>query len=110
MSQELAAILGIKKAPLIAGFIGAILSLYFIKNLTRTKAAVAVIGGAACAAYLTPWIIVWFGLRGSEEAESAAAFLIGILGMNIIGGVFFIGEQFKNNPIEFFTKIFKRKA
>lgn len=104
MSQELAAILGAKKAPVIAGFIGAILSLYFIKDLTRTKAAVAVFGGAACAAYLAPVLIAWFGLQGSEEAESGAAFLIGILGMNIIGGVFYIGEQFKSNPFQFFKR------
>lgn len=90
-------IIGTKISAIIAGFIGAIVSLRMIRDLTPMMAITTIIGGTACAAYLTPLVVVYAGLSGTE-LESALAFLTGFCGMNALAGIFKISERFKANP------------
>lgn len=74
----------IKYGAVIAGFVGAILSLSFLKNLTRTSAFVAVAVGFFSAFFLTDFVIAYFELRGGNDARNGVAFLIGLMAMNLI--------------------------
>lgn len=71
----------------IGGFIGAILSLSFIKSLTRSQAVVAVVTGFACSVFTTPLTIAYFGLPTDDHSRYGVAFLIGLLAMNVIPGI-----------------------
>lgn len=90
--------LGIKADATIAGLIGGVISLSFLRDLTPFKAFLAILTGSACAAYLTPLVVVYFRL--GESGEHAAAFLTGLLGMNILAGLFKLSERFRNEPIK----------
>lgn len=71
----------------IGGFIGAILSLSFIKSLTRGQAVVAVVTGFACSVFTTPLTIAYFSLPSDDHSRYGVAFLIGLLAMNVIPGI-----------------------
>ncbi|MCH2165925.1 MAG: hypothetical protein MK098_14960 [Marinovum sp.] len=90
--------LGIKLSAVLAGLIGGIVSLSFIRNLTPLKAVFATLTGAASAAYITPLIVNGFEL--GHELEHAVAFLTGLLGMNILAGIFKLSERFQQKPLE----------
>ena len=90
-------IIGAKFSAIIAGFVGGVVSLAMIRDLTPKVAVTTVIGGTACAAYLTPLIVAYFDLGGSE-LENALAFLTGVCGMKGVAGVFKLSERFRVNP------------
>ena len=90
-------LIGAKISAIIAGFVGGVVSLAMIRDLTPKVAITTVIGGTACAAYLTPLIISYLNLSGSD-LENALAFLTGVCGMNGVAGVFKLSEKFKANP------------
>jgi fructose-specific phosphotransferase system IIC component len=80
MIEQLAAALGVKKAGLIAGFIGALISLKF---LTETKTwparVIMALCGTLCAAYVAPGVAEYF--KWSDRVEGALTFAIGLFGM-----------------------------
>jgi hypothetical protein len=96
-------VLGVKAGAVVAGFVGGVVSLSLIRNLTPLSAVGTVLGGTACAAYLTPIVLEYTGLNGSME--HALAFLLGIVGMNGVAGVFKISERFKSQPIDTITTL-----
>lgn len=86
MLDQLAAILGVKKIGLIAGFIGAMISLQFVTEAKTWPARILMaLCGTMCAAYITPGIADY--LSASERVESALAFAIGLFGMTAAGAV-----------------------
>lgn len=92
--------LGIKLSVIVAGFFGALVSLSFIRDLTRYQMLAAVGVGTISANYLTP---VFHGaavhyLGASQDAEGAAAFVIGVTAMNIIPAMLKLSENFKRSP------------
>lgn len=76
-----------KYGAVIAGFVGAILSLSFLKGLTRKEAVVAVLTGFASSVFTTPFVVAYFGLPSDVESRYGVAFLIGLLAMNLIPAV-----------------------
>lgn len=88
---------GIRLASLVAGLAGGILSLSMLPRLTFRKALTAVFGGAACAAYVTPLAVEYLGIA-SRNLENGMAFGLGVVGMNILGGVFALSERWRDNP------------
>ena len=76
-----------KYGAVIAGFVGAILSLSFLKGLTRKEAVVAVLAGFASSVLTTPFVVAYFGLPSDVESRYGVAFLIGLLAMNLIPAV-----------------------
>lgn len=74
---------GLKWAPLAAGFVGALISLKFIEGLNMLQRATTVLAGALVAAYSTPLTVELLSL--SPKMESAIAFLGGLFGMSIAG-------------------------
>lgn len=75
----------------IAGFCGSILSLSFLKGLTRMQAIAAVATGFGCAYYWTMplawWLSTQYQMPTDERFLYGTAFTIGLLAMNIIPGV-----------------------
>lgn len=70
-----------------AGFVGAILSLTFLKDLTRFQAMTAVVIGFSCSIFTTPLTIAYFALPTDSASEYGVAFLIGLLSMNIVPAI-----------------------
>ena len=98
--------LGIQVSSVIAGLIGGILSLSMLPRLTFRKAITAVIGGAACAAYLTPLAVEYLGIA-SRNLENGLAFALGVAGMNVLGGIFKLSERFERAPEDTINKLRK---
>ncbi len=93
------AVYGVKLASLIAGFAGGVVSLGFVRQLTKTQSALAVFTGAATAAYGTPVITHFISVN--SEYEFSVAFFVGLTAMNIIPGVIELSRVFKRNPTKF---------
>lgn len=92
---------------LVAGLFGGIATLYNAPKVTIKVFLIAVSGGALLAGYLTPFVSDVLNL--SDNIESGLAFLIGVFGMNIIGGIFTISQRFKKDPIDTVKSIKKVK-
>ena len=95
-----------KYALFIAGFIGALLSLSFVKVLEPRHVYVSVATGSASAHYGTPILGYLLGLPPS--ILPGVAFLLGLMGMNLIPGLLKVSEEFSKNPIRFIKSIIKR--
>jgi uncharacterized membrane protein YeaQ/YmgE (transglycosylase-associated protein family) len=95
--QELWSALEIKVSTTVAGLIGGILALSMMPKLTFRKAVTAVIGGAACAAYATPLAVYFFSIE-NRNLENALAFVMGVVGMNVLGGIFTLSERWRRAP------------
>lgn len=90
---------GVKFAALLAGFAGGVVSLSFVKELTRAQAVLSVFTGTVTAGYLTPWLLHYLSL--SPELQNSAAFVVGLSAMNIIPGLLKLSEIFKRDPRSF---------
>ena len=77
--------LGLKWLTLIAGFLGAVISLKFIEGLSVRQRASTVVAGALVAAYCTPLAVELMGM--SAKLEAPVAFLGGLFGMSIAGAM-----------------------
>lgn len=71
----------------LAGFAGAVLSLTFLRGLTRKQAAAAVVTGFLSAIFTTALVVQYFKLPTDADSQNGVAFLIGLLAMNIIPGL-----------------------
>ncbi len=95
-------ILGVKYAALVAGFAGGVVSLAYLRELSRAQMVLAVLSGAACAGYLTPVAIPLIagaiGVAATPALENAAAFLVGLTSMNLIPGLMHLSERFRRDP------------
>lgn len=90
-------ILGVKYAALVAGFAGGVVSLSYVRPLTRLQSAMAVLSGALVAAYGTPVAVHYLGLAGNP-LENGIAFGLGLTAMNIIPGILALAERWGRNP------------
>lgn len=95
-----AGIIGIKYGSLLAGFLGGVISLSYMRELSPWQMALAVLAGTLTAGYLTPLGMFWLG-GVPAEAENAIAFLVGLTSMNIIPGVIKLSAAFRNKPTAF---------
>lgn len=89
--------LGLEPAIVVAGVVGSVVSLSMIRNLSLTGAMGTILGGTACAAYLTPLVVEYTKLTGASE--HALAFFLGVCGMNAVAGLFKVSEKFKADPV-----------
>lgn len=95
------AYLGVKLASLVAGFAGGVVSLSFVRELTKLQAALAVLTGALCAGYLTPVLGLYLP---PAVPEPTLAFLVGLTAMNIVPGLIRLSELFRRDPLKFVGK------
>lgn len=87
-----------KYSVTIAGFWGSILSLGFLKDLTRLQAALAVFTGLGCSTYWTQPVAGWLSrtyiIPLDDSFLAGVAFTIGLLAMNVIPGMKAFAERF----------------
>ena len=98
-STAVGSFLGVKYAALIAGAVGAILSLRYIDDLSMFGRILAVVTGTVTAGYGSPAIAQWLGL--TQPTENAIAFVLGLTAMNIIPGLMRLSERFATDPLSF---------
>lgn len=73
------------KAVVIAGFVGSVLSLAFVDQMTKRQRIVAVISGMVMAHYLAPMIAFLFN---EEKYQETIGFLVGLFGMSGVAAIF----------------------
>lgn len=96
--------LGIKLPVVIAGFVGSLAALPYLNAKTPLQKLSCLVGGTASAAYLTPLALVFFSTP-TQALHGGLAFVMGIVGMNIIGGIFKVSDKFKNEPLVILNKL-----
>ena len=89
-----AAALLAKYGVAVGGFAGAVLSLTFLRGLSRGQAAWAFSTGFASAIFTTPLAVSFFHIATDSETRYGVAFLIGLLAMNIIPGLKALAGRF----------------
>ena len=82
MTEPVTTTLGLKLSTMIAGFAGGVVSLANLKSLTYFQGVMAVVAGALTANYLTPAAVRMLSL--TPELNLGIAFVIGLVGMNIV--------------------------
>lgn len=90
--------LGVKLASLVAGFAGGVVSLSFVRELSRWQAVLAVLTGSLCAGYLTPILALYLP---AGVPEPTLAFLVGLTAMNLIPGILHLSDRFRREPESF---------
>lgn len=93
--QAESGVLGVKLASLVAGFAGGVVSLSFVRQLSRWQAILAVLTGSLSAGYLTPVVQLYLP---SAVPEPTLAFLVGLTSMNLIPGILALSDRFKRDP------------
>lgn len=102
---SLSAILA-KYAFLIAGFIGALLSLSFVRTLEVHHIYAALVTGSACAHYGTPLVGYLLGMPAG--VLPGVGFLIGVMGMNLIPALLKLSAEVAQSPLQFLKSLIKR--
>ncbi len=107
MSEQFGHLLGGAKIPvLIAGFVGGLVSLSFLKPLTRWQAISAVFTGATFAFYAAPAIAIYLDL--GLRMESLVAFLLGLTAMNVVPAILQISQKMAQHADVFINWLNKR--
>lgn len=83
---------GLNAVLLLSGLFGGVVSLSYLKPLSRTQAMMAVLSGALMANYLTP-LAMWYS-KIPQEFELGAGFLIGLTGMHTVPLILAVGKRF----------------
>lgn len=86
MIDQIASTLGLKKAALLGGFLGALVSLrFFPEAQSWWQRCTTLFSGWVCAAYVAPLAAATLDI--AEKHEGGVAFLVGVVGMALIANV-----------------------
>lgn len=88
MISDFLTAIGLKKIPLLGGFLGALISLKFIDGIAAWslwQRATTVASGAIVAAYCGPATVLVLDM--SLGAEGAVSFIGGLFGMSLAGAI-----------------------
>lgn len=88
--------LGVKLASLVAGFAGGVVSLSYLRELTKSQMLLAVATGSLTAGYITPAVLHYIAFP--PELENGIAFLVGLTAMNVVPGFIALANRFRLNP------------
>ncbi len=83
----------------VAGFVGGIVSLAYIKNLSLKSSVLAILVGMASAYYFTLPLMHIFNLTQFHEP---IAFMVGMFGMTVIGFLFEHSDKIMNKITSMF--------
>jgi hypothetical protein len=81
---------GIDIAISVAGFFGAVVSLSFVRGMTRPQILASLVVGLVFANYATPVITYYLGTP--EQIRLGAAFFVGLTAMNFIPAILKFSE------------------
>lgn len=88
--------LGLKYGPMIAGLLGALLSMRSIANATLWSRITSMLLATAAAVFLAPAITEYWGF--SVHMQNAVSFFTGLLILNFTAGLIDISKMFAENP------------
>lgn len=91
------------QSPFIIGFAGAVTSMLASGKVPFWRKVSMSVAGMLTAGYMSPLIWSRFHIE-TMEYQNAIVFLVGMLGMQITGGVIKLGEDIKNNPKKYLPK------
>ncbi len=94
---------GLKVGTLLAGFLGAVVSLRFLQTITVPQAILAVVTGSVVAGYTAPIAQMYLSL--SAPLEHGVGFLLGLTSMNLVPGVVRLTDKFREDPFWFIDKL-----
>lgn len=98
------ATLGIRCAALAAGFVGALVSLYFGPPKPPGQLLAGLGVGAASAAYITPLVLDMVGPQNAG-VENGVAFLVGLTAMNTIPAILASAKDAAADPMAFLARL-----
>lgn len=93
-----ASALGVKFGPVIAGLMGAILSMRAIAQAPLINRVTSMLSASGAAGYLTPAIAEWLNLT-SQHMQNAIGFFVGLLILNITAGLIELSAKFAKDPV-----------
>lgn len=93
-----ASALGVKFGPVIAGLLGAILSMRAIAQATLLNRITSMLSASGAAGYLTPAIADWLNLT-TQHMQNAIGFFVGLLILNITAGLIELSSKFAKDPV-----------
>lgn len=99
-----AAFFGVKLITAVAGFAGGVVSLSFIRELTRWQMLGAVLSGTLTAAYFTPVVVIYAPKPISEPLELAIAYTLGLCAMNVVPALIKLTAVLRDDPLGFFKR------
>lgn len=109
-----AGFLGIAYDQAMAGTVGGVVSLAFLRDLTPMKVWLAIFTGFACSAYLTGPTTRLFAaavekflvpLKLTRDDSLAFSFALGLLGMYLVAGAIKLAERFGADPLELIRRL-----
>ena len=95
MNEEAA--IGLKAGPLLAGLVGAAMSMRAIADASPLNRFTSILCAAFAAGYITPAIGEQYAL--TQSMENAMGFFVGLLILNVTAGFLELSGQFARNPI-----------
>lgn len=107
MTDPLQAALGVKTSVLVAGLIGGAVSSVFSPGPWWQRVIQALVG-AAVSIYATPFaveIIDFVTKVEGDELEHGAAFVCGLCGMAIVGGIINYARRVSKKPEQFINRL-----
>lgn len=96
-------------SPFIVGFAGAITSMLANGKVPFWRKVSMSVSGMLMAGYMSPLVWMWFGVE-TVEYKNAVVFLVGMLGMQIAGGIIVLGEDIRNNPGKYIPQRWKKQS
>ena len=93
-----ASALSVKFGPVIAGLMGAILSMRAIAQAPILNRVTSMLAASGAAGYLTPAIAEWANLT-SSHMQNAIGFFVGLLILNITAGLIELSSKFAKDPV-----------
>lgn len=89
---------GLKFGPVIAGLMGAILSMRAIADAPLLNRILSMVAATGAAGYLAPAISEWLTLT-SPHMQNAISFFVGLLILNVTAGLIELSSKFAKDPI-----------
>lgn len=90
--MSLSSAFGVKLGTAVFGFAGGVISLAFVRGLSKPMAAASVAVGLVTSIALTPLVAGWFGVV-NDSAQNGVAFIIGLCAMS---GLPLLHNAFRN--------------
>ena len=95
MNEEAA--IGLKAGPLLAGLVGAAMSMRAIADASPLNRFTSILCAAFAAGYITPAIGEWYAL--TQSMENAMGFFVGLLILNVTAGLIELSGKFAKDPV-----------
>jgi len=101
----------LKVVSLIAGFLGVVIVLANLQEMTRRQMVAVAASGLACAYFLTPVALAWIkvtagGLPNDEAVTGAIGLVLGIVGINVTGALMASGGSIRESLSGAINRIF----